>query len=180
MTSTLYEAVRRLAADSPYAVERTDDGFEVRIDVADARWYALFLREGLRETYTHRVKVDEARRRFTVTDVSTIVEWQAGASTSEQRPVLRFSAQRSAGRIHRWARGTVWAWDDKLQFGKVLDYRLNTDESRALINAAARSLGYVQRQPVGVKAAIVAGVVGAAIAVATLLALAFAALTGKF
>ena len=58
----LAAAVRRLAAGTPYVVQETADGFDVRVDVADARWSGLFHGQGLRKVSVHHVRVDAAAR----------------------------------------------------------------------------------------------------------------------
>ncbi len=178
MTETLHDAVRALAAGSPYAVEPTEKGFDVHVDVADAQWYALFQKQGLRSTVVHHVAVDEEKRSFTVTDDSRTVSWQAGLDGS--RPVLRGSAQRMVGRTIELGARKEWAWDEKLHYGKVLDYTLDTEESRSLIRTAAGGLGYRERLPGVVKGAIVMAVIGGGGAVVTLVVLGVAALMGKF
>ena len=173
----LYDAVRSLADRSPYAVERTDDGFVVHVDVADAKWYALLRKQGLRTTVRHIVRVRPEQRTFTITDDLRSLDWQAGVDGG--RPVLRASGSRTYGRTIALGRRKVWAWDEKLRYGKVLDYTLDTEESRALIRTAATELGYRERMPLVMKFALAMAVLGGAGAVVTLVVLAVAALTGK-
>ena len=174
----LYDAVRSLADRSPYAVDRTDDGFVVHVDVADAKWYALLQKQGLRTTVRHIVRVRPEQRTFTITDDVRSLDWQAGLAGG--RPVLSASASRSYGRTIALGRRKVWAWDEKLRYGKVLDYTLDTEESRALIRTAAKELGYRERMPAVMKFALAMAVLGAGGAVVTLVVLAVAALTGQF
>jgi hypothetical protein len=174
----LYDAVRSLAHDSPYAVDRTDDGFVVHVDVADAKWLTLLQKQGLRTTVRHIVRVRPERRTFTITDDVRGLDWQAGVSGG--RPVLGASASRTYGRTIALGRGKVWAWDEKLRYGKVLDYTLDTEESRALIRTAAKELGYRERMPPVVRFALAMAVLGGGGAVVTLVVLAVAALMGKF
>jgi hypothetical protein len=174
MTGTLYDAVRALAERSPYAVEQTDKGFDVQVDVADAHWFALVERQGLRTTVRHVVAVHEARRTFTITDDVRSLSWQAGG-----RPVLAASASRSYGRTVEFGRQKVWAWDDKLRLGKVLDYTLDTEESRALIRTAAGALGYTERMPLVMKFALGMAVLGGGGGLVAAVVVGVSALAGK-
>ncbi len=179
MSQTLYAVVCTLADGSPYVVTPTGRGFDVHVDLADARWYGLFERHGLRVAYAHVVVVDEAERWFTVTDISRTLEWEAGASLSARRPVLRAASERRVGRIREVGVRKEWGWDDKLRFGKVLDYTLDTEESRSLIRTAAARLGYKERRPPSVKFAAAAAALGGVIAVLTLVLLCVAAASGR-
>jgi hypothetical protein len=99
----LYDAVRSLADGSPYAVDRTDDGFVVHVDVADAKWLTLLRRQGLRTTVRHIVRVRPERRTFTITDDVRSLDWEAGLDGG--RPVLSGSASRTYGRTIALGRG---------------------------------------------------------------------------
>lgn len=86
-TSRFLVEVRSLAQGTPYVVKATDDGFDVRVDVADAQWYALVYKEGLRKIFTHHVALDEAKGSYTVTDDAYDLEWQpAQTSAAASRP----------------------------------------------------------------------------------------------
>ena len=146
--------------------------------MADAKWLTLLRRQGLRTTVRHIVRVRPERRTFTITDDVRSLDWEAGLDGG--RPVLSGSASRTYGRTIALGRGKVWAWDEKLRYGKVLDYTLDTEESRALIRTAARQLGYRERMPPVVRFALAMAVLGGGGAVVTLVVLAVAALTGKF
>ena len=174
----LEDGVRALADGSPYAVTGTEHGFDVQVDVADARWYSLFRKEGLNRTFVHHVRVDDAKRSYTITDDSRTVAWEVGLDGKV--PVLRGSAERTVGRTIELGRKKVWAWDEKLRYGKVLDYTLNTEESRALIRTAAQELGYRERMPGVVKFAVAMAVIGGVGGLAALVAVGITALAGKF
>ncbi len=180
MPQQLYEAVRELAAESPYLVTPTRRGFEVRVDLADARWYGLLQRRGLRTTFTHEVAVSEADRTYTITDARRTVSGEAGPSLSERRLVIRGSSERRVGRLIHLEKRKDWGWDDKWNYGRVVDYTLNTEESRSLIRTAARKVGYEERLPRVVKGAMLAAGVGALVAALTLVAVGLGAITGRF
>ena len=178
MDTTLYDAVARLAADSPYKVEPTERGFDVEVDVADAQWYGLIDKQGLKQSLTHHVSVDPDAKTFKVVDDIRRVEWQVGADGA--RPVLSASAGRAVGRVVELGGRKEWAWDEKLRYGKVLDYTLNSEESRELIRTAAREVGYQERMPGVVKGAVVLAGIAIVGAVVTVIVLLTGLLLGKF
>lgn len=139
MTSRLEDAVRTSSAGTPYTVVPTDDGFDLRLDLADAQWWGAFNRAGLRTSFTHEVRVDGDR--FTITDVARTVEWVAGS------PRIAASATVERGRIKRVGFQRTYAFDDDLRPSKVVDHSYSSETGRRLIEDAAAGLGLRQRMP---------------------------------
>ena len=78
----LIEAVRARVADTPYRLEETADGFDVGVDLADAKYYTLMYQKKLEKTFTYRVKLDEASKTMSITDDSWELSWKRGADVS--------------------------------------------------------------------------------------------------
>jgi len=173
--------VQRAAQGTPYVVEPTGRGFDVRIDVADATWYALMYKEGIHKVFTHHVQVDEEQGRYSVTDDGYDVEWQAGADVSgSPRPRLSASAERQVGTSREISFRKEYAWDEQGRHGKVVDYTFSSGEGNQLIRAAAERLGLRPVLPFTSKLALVIGIVAAAGAVVVVVLLLVAAALGKF
>lgn len=167
-----YRRVQEAAAGTPYVVQETDSGFDVTLDIVDARWYGLFDKAGLHKVYTHHVAVPESGV-YTVTDDSRTVEWVAGAPTLGR-------AERMHGRVKEFGVQKVWAFDAQGNFGVQADYRFSSEEGRDLISGVADQLGLELRRGTAEKAGLYIGI-GAAIASAIVLVLlVVAALTGYF
>ena len=81
---------------------------------------------GLSKAYTHHVSVPEDGT-YSITDDSREVEWVAGV------PRVSASASRQVGRVKEFGVQKVWAFDENGQFGKVVDYRFNSEEGRDLV-----------------------------------------------
>lgn len=167
----LLEGVRGRAAGSPYVVEVTEKGFDVKLNIVDAQWYALFSKQGLRRTWVYHVKVDEAAGTYAITDDEYTVSWSNGVG-GNLIPTLTKSMERQMGTTYEFSTEKVWAWDQSGQFGKVVDYTFNSAEGRALIDTVAQGDGWKKtmsaRTKVGVAFAIVGGL-GALITVVAVL-----------
>lgn len=175
-TSRLFEQVRRNAEGTPYTVTETEKGFDVALDLADATWYEVFGKAGLRVSFTHHVAVHDDR--YTITDDSRQVHWRAGVPTASA------GASRFVGRQISFSSRKTWALLGTPEKPgvptKVVDYTFSTETGRALITGAATSLGLRQEMPLSEKVGIGFGIVGAVGAVVTLVVLAVYALLGKF
>lgn len=158
LADDLREAVLVLAADSPYTVQRTDDGFDVTLDLAEARFYSLFTRHGLNKVFIQRISVDEEAQTFTMLDASRAVEWSAGVSASDPVPRFSGSIEIFQGRSISVQKQRIYAWDQDLQFRKVVDYDFSTSEGHALVRAAAAQVGLTERWPWQAKVGLVVGV----------------------
>jgi hypothetical protein len=176
----LVQRVRELADGSPYVVEDTAEGFDVRLDLADARWHSLMSRESLRRVFVHHVAVDEEHGSLSITDDSRTVTWKAGLDSRDGKlvPSLSGEAVRFQGRVVQVSRQKVLAWDEKGTYGTVVDYRLDSREGHALIRTAARELGFEQRRGTSERIGLVVGVIGGVGAVLVVVVLLVAWLSG--
>lgn len=169
----LHRAVAAAAQDSPYVVTRTDEGFDVALDIADDRWWTVLGKAGLRKTYIHHVAAP-GDGTYTVTDDSRTVEWVGGA------PRFAGEAERVQGRVREFGFEKAWGIREDGTLGTVVDYRFSSEEGRDLITAAAQQLGRTERRApterIGLVFAAI-GAVGAVITAVTLLVLFF---LGKF
>ena len=144
-TQHLIDQVRSDAAGGPYVVVERPYGFDLTIDVADARWSTLIRQHGLKRVFTHEVRLDEAERALSVTDVSNQVRWDAG---STQGGGLTLHAEKSVqrGRTYSWSFQKEFGVDaDTGEAGRVVDYTFAAGEGRELIRDAAESQGWRER-----------------------------------
>jgi hypothetical protein len=134
-----FEGVRAAAEGTPYTVTKTDDGFDVALDIVDAQWYGVFNKAGLKRLFIHHVDF-KGEGVFSITDESRALEWVAGT------PRISASAAVTKGRIIGFSKQKVWAFDEHGNFGVQADYRFSSDEGRGLIEGVARQLGLEQRR----------------------------------
>ena len=167
-TEEFLRQIRKSVKGTPYVVDETDGGFDLTLNIVDAKWYGLYHKEGLRRVHTYRVEV-LGDGTYSVTDDSSTLEWQAGV------PTLSASVERTRGRVWERSYEKVWAVGEDLRFGPVVDYRFDAQEGRQLITAVADSLGLKQRrgrdEKIGFYVAIFAGA-GALVTVIVLVVMA--------
>lgn len=166
----LYEALCRSAEGSPYVLEPTPKGFDFKVDIANARWWDLLGRSRLRKSYVHHVTVVDSRT-YSITDDLATVTWNVGV------PTARYTSKRQYGRSISIGFGKAYALDDDLKPAEVYSYTYSTEESRRLIQSAARALGMKERWPAAAIIGLVVGIIGALGAVAALIAFGIGLLT---
>ncbi|WP_114423441.1 hypothetical protein [Nocardioides houyundeii] len=133
VTDEFVRRVRDTTEGTPYVVTRTSSGFDLSLDVADAQWFGLFNRAGLRKVFVHHVKVTSDT--FSITDDSTEIRWEAG------HPKIAGSASRSMGRSIEFGHEKIWAIRDDGTVGRVVDYKFDSEEGRDLITLIGKDLG---------------------------------------
>ncbi len=161
----------RRTAGTPYTVDRSGDAVTVRVDLADARWWALLQRQGLTTSYSTTLS-PAGPGKVARSDQLREFEWAAGP---DGRLVPRLTGQASSvgGRV--WAVGAEKTWalgPDGMT--KVVDYRLDSGELHALVRAtldrAGWSTAFDTQSRIGLWVAAV-GALGAVAAVVAVLVL---------
>lgn len=180
LTEDFGVAVAALSAETPYTVTADDDGFDVHIDLADARFYSLFTQHRLSKIVIHRIRVDEEARTFTMLDIARSVEWGAGVAAGERVPRLSGSMESSRGRIISFSRQKIYAWDEHLQYGKVVDYDFSSNEGHSLVRAGAARVDLTERLPGVAKGALIVAGITVALIVLSGVGVLIAWLTGAF
>lgn len=168
----LLRNIRASVEGTPYVVTETDRGFDLTLDIVDARWFGLYFKQGLHRVYTHHVEVP-GDGTYTVTDDSRTVEWQAGV------PTISGSVQRTRGRVLELSSEKLWALGEDLRPRVVVDYRFNSEEGRHLIRAVADSIGLKEQRGRDEKIGLYFAILGGAGALVTLIVLAVLALLGE-
>lgn len=157
----------RRTAGTPYTVDRAGGSVTVRIDLADAQWWALLQRQGLSKSYsTTLTSVGPAKAARS--DQLTEFEWAAGP---DGRLVPRFTGRGSSvgGRV--WAVGAEQIWavgPDGLT--KVVDYRLDSGELQGLVKVTLERAGWSTAFDTQSKIGLWVAAVGALGAVAAVVA----------
>lgn len=141
--SEFRDAVAKAVENTPYTVKDTKKGFTVNLDVVDARWWALFAREGLSSSFSWRVK--ERGSSFSIYDRKVRMQWTAGA------PRLAGTLEYQGGRIVGFTREKIWALSDRGVIEPVVDYKFNSREGRDVIRLVAKGLGLRERLPMTLK-----------------------------
>jgi hypothetical protein len=164
-TQQLIDQVRSDAAGGPYVVAERPYGFDLTIDIADARWYTLIRKNRLKRVFTHEVRVDEADHTIAITDVENRVRWGAGSTTNGG---LSLHAERSMqrGRIYSRSFHKEFGVDAHTgEAGAVVDYTFSSGEGRELVREAAERAGWREKMGREQRGALVFGLLTIAVLV---------------
>ncbi|WP_251149753.1 hypothetical protein [Cellulosimicrobium sp. Marseille-Q4280] len=162
----LAAAVGQRLEQTPYRiVDPRPDGFTMQLDLADARWWGVLSRSGLRETYDFVVRVEPDGPGYSILERRTQVEWVVGA----HGPQPRLGGVLSASRFD----GTSWTYSAKIRVGlddegrlrAVVAYAFSPVHGRRIIREAASSLGLRLRMTGRSKVALGAAILGGVVAV---------------
>ena len=139
-TQELFDAVRARAQGTPYVVEPTAKGFDVRLALDDPQWFGSFREWRLTEASLHHVRVQGTARTLAITDELRSLTWRAGTD-GRVRPTL--GAQRAviSGNVRRKSvRRTYTLGSGGLT--KESETRFDSGAGRRLVLDAAKPLGW--------------------------------------
>ena len=144
----LVAAVRARTENTPYVVAPTPSGFDVKLDIENATWFALMYQQSLSKTFTYHVVVDEGAHSIAITDDAREVTWQRGAESRDgvPTPVLGGSMSRELGRLETKSFRKTYAFDQKGEYGKVVDYSFTSSEGRDLIRGVAQEQHWTENR----------------------------------
>ncbi|MDF2968906.1 MAG: hypothetical protein K0Q93_2684 [Nocardioidaceae bacterium] len=161
------DLVRRTVG-TPYAVDREGDSITVRVDLADAQWWALLQRHGLRKAYSITLTPIGPAKAARSDDL-TEFEW-VGGPDGRSVPRITGEAAWKGGRVWSVGAERIWApGPDGLR--KVVDYRLDSGELQELISTTLSRAGWKTAFDTQTRIGLWAGVVGAVGAVVALVVL---------
>lgn len=166
-----FQRVQAATEGTPYAVTRTGNGFDLGLDIVDARWFGLLNQAGLKKTYVHHVSMPEPGS-YTISDESRTLDWSAGVPTVAKAEVMH-------GRVIEFGRQKVWGLDDQGRFGVQADYSFDSEEGRDLLTGIADQLGLKQRRGGAEKIGLYVGLGAIAMIVLAGIVVGILALLGK-
>lgn len=153
-SAELITHLRAAAAATPYAVRETPHGFDLTIDVADAQWLTIFKAHGLKKVFTHKVRLNEAAKSMTITDVSNTFSWSGGGSS----PRLNVSASTQRGRVYEKSFRKEFGVDIRSgEVGAVVDYSFDATAGRDLVRDVAKAQGWTEKMGGTQKGAVILG-----------------------
>lgn len=167
-------------ADTPYRLaDVTDDALTVRLDLADARWWGVLSRHGLRETYELTLRADAGDGTYTLTETSREVQWSGGMDGPVPRLGAVLRTATSTGTRWSWTRRIVLGISDHGGVESVVNHAFSPSPVRAVLASAAKEAGLRPRRSGGDRFALVAALVGGGLALLVVLVL-VADLAGLF
>lgn len=136
----LFDAVRSRTQGTPYVVEPTAEGFDVRLVLDDPQWFGTYRERRMTKASVHHVKVAEATRTVSVTDELRSLTWRAGTDGRE-RPTLGAGIGFASGKLReRGVRRTYTLGSSGLT--KESETSFDTAAGRRLVLDAAQALGW--------------------------------------
>jgi len=177
-TQELADAVRRRAQGTPYLVEETPQGFDVRLSLEDPMLFRQFRGWRLVDASIHHVRTDEERRTCSVEDELRELTWRAGPD-GQERPTLGARLAVKKGRVVSKSVQRTYG----LGSGGVeqrSEQRFDNTVGRRLVEDSARELGWKQERGTREKIGLVVAVVVVALLVLSGIVVGIVALAGGF
>lgn len=177
-TDDLFAAVQARAGGTPYVVEPTPAGFDVRPATDDPQWFGR-LREGhLTETAIHHVTVDGAARTVRIADELRTLTWRAGTDGRE-RPQLGASVGVSSGRSTSRRVQRTYSLS-RNGFTQESETTFDSAAGRDLVEATATDLGWKLERGLNERIGLYVGVTTIVLLVLAGIGVGIAALAGAF
>ncbi|MFF2850203.1 hypothetical protein ACFVT5_28270 [Streptomyces sp. NPDC058001] len=154
----LYARIEAATAGTPYRMCRTEDGFDVTVDVHLPQWQQLLTRQRITQVHTYRIALRPEEKTFTLTDVVRTVEYEVGLGG------VRLGKTVSVGR-------TLSITSNRSLDGSE-QYTFSSAEGHRLIRGVTEELGWQEAKPAALKIAAAVGICAGAAALATLITLA--------
>lgn len=158
----LYAHVGNAAADTPYVVTRTDQGFDLAVDLSTPRWCEVIYGYNLQQVFVHRVAVDAARKKLTIKDQLYSLQWRGDPVSGSPVAYLGAQISKQSGRVvHKSSFRTIGATGEGSDPNA---YNFSSEEGRRLIIEPAKRLGWGLAMSLEVKIGIIGAIVGVLVA----------------
>lgn len=168
----LYERLQHATGTTAYVMEPTAKGFDLKLDIANAKWWGLLGRAGLQKSYIHHVEVIDSDT-YSITDDHVTITWNVGV------PTAHYTYQRQRGRTLSMGFGKAYALDDDLKPAEVYNYTYSSEEGRRMIRSAAQALGMKEKWPAAMKVGLGFAVIAGLGALAAVIALGLGSVIGR-
>lgn len=137
-TRPFFDHVARVCDGTPYKATETARGFDVEIDLTDARWHSKFQESKLGWVFTYHVTMPTRKSYAIIEDTRSIV-WFGDEPHTQKTGVRRIEPddeQTDQG---------VWTVHDPEAVPDLDQYRFDAEEGRTLITSVARLYALQQR-----------------------------------
>ena len=127
---------------APYQIrEGSKEGADLIAEwkIVDAKWYQIFAKAGLKETFKIYLKFHPEKNEVRAIDKKYGVSWQAGI------PNISLAASAFIGQQNSISFGVAYAFKENLEFGKVYEYHFNTEELKAPLRKVITDSGWVYK-----------------------------------
>lgn len=150
--------------NAPYQVSIRGDTLTLELNLADAKWYTLFQKNGLKRTFKIHVAFNEIDHSAIVDSEDFEMSWHAGV------PSIGFRIRWSRGEQYLFESASEWGIKENLRsVGQVYDYSLNSAAALKQVRNIIKSSGWKVKKSITTKLAITFGILGLVIAVISLI-----------
>ena len=154
---TKSELISRLLAykndSSPYKVTANGDVVTIELDLADAKWYTIFQKNGLKESYKIIITLDDAKKQAQVATETYSVEWSAGV------PKLGARMSIQKGKQIGFKFGAEAGIKEDGSIGQAYKYSLNSFEILSQIKKIITDAGWKQAMSGNQKGGVIVGII---------------------
>jgi hypothetical protein len=166
----LTKIVSEAAKDTPYTITPTDDGFELRLNIVDAKWILPLGTGRVDKYFTITAKLDESTHQATLNDTLFQLEWMAGID-GKLEPHIGAKIDVFQGEVHELQFGVVVGTTDNNNSVApgVTTYSFSGDKAKkwlqSLLNANGWKKKFSVQTKIGIAAVVFAGLVGLTLAI---------------
>ena len=143
--TTSKELIRNLqtaAQDSPYVITPTQNGFEMTINIVDAKWYTLLYKNGIKKTFTIDAKLKEEKHAAATTDTLYALDWQAGAESGSLVPHIGGKLNVQKGEVWSFQAGKQYGVSENGQVGETASWKFSSVEAKEWLDGQLRANGW--------------------------------------
>jgi hypothetical protein len=135
-----------LSINSPdlrYEIRNAPDAdLLVEWKIADAKWFAAFAKEQIKETYRGYLLLDESRKSARYCEELVSIKWMARID-SHANPILSYNKDFFRGRIlYQKTWGAQYGLREDLSAGKIYEYRFDVQKVRNPIKKIIEDNGW--------------------------------------
>lgn len=158
-TSTeLTDALIEHSHDTPYIVTATDDGFDMTLNIVDAKWYTLLYKNGLKRTFKIHARLDDKNKVARTTDTLYSLDWQGGADAGTLMPRLGGQVSVQKGEVWNYSSSKQYGITEDGKVGKTVDYTFSTSEAKSWLDSELKAAGWKRGLGAEAKGALIVGI----------------------
>lgn len=152
----LTQHVTELAKDSPYVITPTTDGFELSLNIVDARWVLPLGTGNIKKYFTITAKLDETSHVARLNDSLYELEWSAGLN-GQLEPHVGAQMKVQQGTIYQVHIGGVVGTQAE---SGVTTYQFSSGEAKKWLNTILAQDGWKKGMSTQTKIGIIGASLG--------------------
>lgn len=153
--SQLISNLINAANNTPYAIEETDNGFRMSMNIVDAKWYTLLYKNGIKKTFTIDAKLNEGKQAAATTDTLYALDWQAGADAGTFVPKIGAKLNVQKGEVWSYQAGKEYGVNNDGKVGETASWHFNSSEAKAWLDGQLKASGWHRTLGATAKGAII-------------------------